>query len=48
MVLLVCGALLGFVPALRSTHLPPSAVLLHLEDRLDLEELRLTDEEAAS
>ncbi|HEY2522809.1 MAG TPA: Na+/H+ antiporter [Streptosporangiaceae bacterium] len=27
-VLLVCGALLGFVPALRSTHLPPSAVLL--------------------
>jgi CPA1 family monovalent cation:H+ antiporter len=24
-VLLVCGALLGFVPALRSTHLPPSA-----------------------
>src|ERR1700759_11818 len=27
-VLLVCGALLGFVPALRSTHLPPDAVLL--------------------
>lgn len=27
-VLLVCGALLGFVPALRSTHLPPSVVLL--------------------
>jgi CPA1 family monovalent cation:H+ antiporter len=27
-VLLVCGALLGFVPTLRSTHLPPSAVLL--------------------
>ena len=27
-VLLVCGALLGFVPALRTTHLPPDAVLL--------------------
>src|SRR3954454_24374073 len=27
-VLLVCGALLGFVPALREVHLPPEAMLL--------------------